>query len=101
MMGSHHLSARGEKLLRQYIDELLFYVWDPIGLNDVPEARDEYAGYVDHIFSLLMRDDAEDKIPPALTHFASVSMGLGSGAGNERKVTEQLLAYKAFMQGYT
>lgn len=31
--------------LDKRIDEVLFYVWDPIGVSDIPEARGEYSSY--------------------------------------------------------
>jgi hypothetical protein len=31
-------------------DEVLHYIWDPIGVAGVPEARDEYDSYLPHAF---------------------------------------------------
>jgi hypothetical protein len=50
----------GEKLppdqleLYRRTDEVLHYIWDPIGIADVPEARDEYHSYLPRIFELLL-----------------------------------------------
>lgn len=41
-----------QKKLYKAIDEILWQDWDPIGLNDNEEIRDEYQGYTPHIFSL-------------------------------------------------
>jgi hypothetical protein len=49
----------GEKLapneleLYRRVDEVLHYIWDPIGIAGVPEARDEYYGYLAKVYSLL------------------------------------------------
>ena len=32
--------------LHRRTDEVLHYIWDPIGVSGVPTARDEYSGYV-------------------------------------------------------
>ena len=39
-----------EELYRR-IDEVSHYIWDPIGLSDVPEARDEYHSYVPELYA--------------------------------------------------
>lgn len=40
------------KLYRR-VDEVMHYIWDPIGLSTVREARVEYQAYLPHVFSLL------------------------------------------------
>ena len=35
-------------------DEVLHYVWDPIGISDVPEARDEYESYLPTVWRLVI-----------------------------------------------
>jgi hypothetical protein len=35
-----------DKELYRRIDEVVHYLWDPIGVSDVPEARDEYHSYL-------------------------------------------------------
>lgn len=37
------------------IGEILHYLWDPIGVRGIPEARDEYDSYVAHVGALLER----------------------------------------------
>lgn len=41
----HKLTDDGLELYRR-VDEVLFYVWDPIGVANSPAARDEYYGYL-------------------------------------------------------
>ncbi len=41
-----------KKILEERIREILWYVWDPIGVNHVPEAWNEYTGYVAEISSI-------------------------------------------------
>jgi hypothetical protein len=37
-------------------DEVLHYIWDPIGIAGAPEARYEYHSYLPHVFSLLKQN---------------------------------------------
>jgi hypothetical protein len=39
------------------VDEVLFYVWDPIGVSDQPFARGEYESYVPSIVSLVEKTE--------------------------------------------
>ena len=34
-------------------DEVLHYIWDPIGVSDAPNARDEYSSYLPQVFKML------------------------------------------------
>ncbi len=48
----------GKDELRKRVDEVLFYVWDPIGVSQEPFARAEYEEYVPRILELLEKNDA-------------------------------------------
>ncbi|KAB0265203.1 hypothetical protein FEZ63_19615 [Microvirga brassicacearum] len=43
---------------RARIRELFMRAWDPIGVNGVPEAQDEYDGYVGKAYVMLMHEKA-------------------------------------------
>ena len=73
----HQLSPEHKELYRR-VDEVLHYLWDPIGVSDVPEARDEYHSYLPHVFSLLIRRVSAQEITDFLTHTASETMGLSN-----------------------
>ena len=47
------LSPKENKLYKR-VDETLFYIWDPIGVNHVPQARDEYYSFLPGIFELVI-----------------------------------------------
>ena len=73
------------KELYQRVDEALHYLWDPIGVSDVPEARDEYHSYLPHVFSLLVRRASAQEIADFLDHTATQTMGLANTErGRER-----------------
>ena len=63
------------KELTNRVDEVLYYLWDPIGVSDEPCARGEYSTYVGSIVSLL-NENKEDKIAKRLSEIETTSMGL-------------------------
>jgi len=82
---SRRLSSQQEELICR-VDEVLFYIWDPIGVKDVPEARDEYENYASHVFSLLNRNAGESVISTFLLKTETATMGLSKSARAERHV---------------
>jgi hypothetical protein len=40
-----------------HVDEVLHYIWDPLGVAGVPEARDEYRGYLPKVTELTNEGD--------------------------------------------
>ena len=69
------------KELTNRIDEVLYYLWDPIEVSDEPCARGEYSTYVGSILSLLI-NEKEEKIAKRLSEIETTSMCLSK---NERK----------------
>jgi len=65
-----------EKELYQRIDEVIHYVWDPIGVAGVPQARDEYDSYLPQVFSMLIEQKGENDIAAYLTGVEDNRMGL-------------------------
>ena len=71
----------GEKLppdemtLYRRVYEVLTYVWDPIGVREVPQARDEYRTYLPTVFKRVL--EAKDPAPIAeyLLMIEAESMG--------------------------
>jgi hypothetical protein len=53
-MGSR-MSPKDDALY-QAVGEVMHYIWDPIGVAGVPQARDEYYSYVPQVFGLLIKD---------------------------------------------
>ena len=81
---SQQLSPEHNELY-QRVDEVLQYLWDPIGVSGVPEARDEYASYLSHVFSLLVSRAGDQEIAEFLNHTATQTMGLSdTERGRER-----------------
>ena len=90
--------------LYQRVDEVLLYMWDPIGVAGCPEARDEYHGYLPHVFSLLVNQGTAEDIVAYLVKIETDNMGLSmSDRVRERaqKVAEVLEQYHDFIRSRT
>lgn len=78
------------------VDEILHYVWDPIGIAGVSEARDEYNSYVPTVVRLLIEEKEEEKIAAFLHRIAAERMGLSESPAtlaHEQKVAVMLLRH--------
>ena len=72
---ANSLSPKDQELLR-IIDEVLYYVWDPIGVSGVPQGRNEYGGYVGPVFTLLRAGAMDSEISSHLEAISTERMGL-------------------------
>jgi hypothetical protein len=80
--------------LYRAVDEVLHYVWDPIGVSDVPQARDEYHGYLVKIFSLVRDGGDEQVIASVLGAITTESMGLTANTSHDLKVARILIDWR-------
>lgn len=68
--------------------------WDPIGVEGIPEAQDEYDTYVARLYVMLMDENASPtEMAEYLYYVESDHMGLGNQAGREeicRQIGENL-----------
>jgi hypothetical protein len=80
--------------LSKRVDEVLFYVWDPIGVQPEPCARGEYWNYIEDVRKLV---DENDDIAPISAYLATVAsdmMGLTPNRKHCDEVAELLLEHK-------
>jgi len=80
--------------LYSFIDEILFKEWDPIGVSDIPEARDEYYGYLPQVFSKVINGESAKDIAKYLREIEVSSMGLLSANTNCTLIAEKILKQK-------
>lgn len=81
--------------LYQRVDEVLHYVWDPIGVAGEPMARDEYYAYLPTVFSLLKQSaDSREKIAQYLDYVVTDRMGLPENRKATLDVVDILLDWK-------
>ena len=55
---------------------MLHYLWDPIGISDVPEARDEYHTYCEQVYKLINENVDIETLATYLYDIEKDSMGL-------------------------
>ncbi|MFL9946940.1 hypothetical protein PQR68_13240 [Paraburkholderia agricolaris] len=77
------------------MDEVLYYLWDPIGVATSPAARDEYQMYLPTVLTMLQ--DGLDASPIAvyLDGVVTDRMGLDGNSEHSKRVAELLLDWKA------
>ena len=83
-----------QKNLYRLIDKILWGDWDPIGVNDMPEVRDEYQSYTSEIFSLKIRDADLETIAQHLLKIEEERMQLFGGIEKCRIVAAKIIAAK-------
>ncbi len=76
--------------IQESIRHILFYDWDPIGINDsFPD--DEYDSYVGGIYRLLASGASEFQIIERLYQLETISMGLNGNQERLKNVAEKLM----------
>jgi hypothetical protein len=73
------------------VKALLWEEWDPIGVNDMPEAHGEYDTYAEQVYVMLARGADAEEIARHLIWVVIEYMGLGTNGD-----AEALIARKAF-----
>lgn len=88
-----------ETALLRAVDEVLYYVWDPIGINDDPTVRDEYYDYVPRVFEILCADSPTEtifrEITGYLTHVEVNDISIG---GKKEETADRLISMKTHLQ---
>ena len=64
--------------IQESIRRVLLRDWDPIGVKDVPEAQDEYDGYVGSVYRLLAQGAGREAIAQYLAAVERDSMGIST-----------------------
>lgn len=90
------MSAHLEKAkqLSKSIRSLLLGEWDPIGINDVPEASDEYDAYVRGVHKLLAAGNGATDVFDYLWWVETEHMGLPGDRQATLAVAEKLAQLK-------
>ncbi len=58
------------------VSNILFYDWDPIGINSFEQCRDEYDGYVPVVVHWLLSGTDERELSSRLSQIQRSSMGM-------------------------
>lgn len=75
--------------LHRQIQDVLWFHWDPIGVNDTPRIRDEYDSYAHDILLLLFQNSSTDFLDEYLTWAAHENMGLPEVNDIQKKLREK------------
>ena len=73
--------------IKQKIDHILWEVWDPIGLNRISPARDEYSGYVNEVFQLLTSGASDHELAQHLLKIVHDRMELKAATVEDMQTT--------------
>lgn len=73
------------------IKQILFEDWDPIGVNAVPEAQDEYDSYVRGIYHRLIHRVPKHELFDYLWEVENNHMGLYGNRARTETVVEKLV----------
>jgi len=91
-------SLLDDRYLYRMVNEVLHYVWDPVGVADMPRARDEYYAYVPAAFELL-RDGADVAALAAhLDGIAAEQMGLSPDDTRSLKASRMLIEWRELVR---
>jgi hypothetical protein len=80
--------------LYRAVDEVLHYLWDPIGVSSIPEARDEYHGYLPHVFGMVRSGENEAAIAAYLSEVVTERMGLSADQRHAQNIAQVLLSWR-------
>lgn len=92
-MPTHESAALDDLLLRRY-DEVLHYLWDPIGISDMPGARTEYRSYLPRLSSLLAQHASQEIIEDYLSSISANRMGLGECREAAQRASKALIRWR-------
>jgi hypothetical protein len=87
------LAQKDEELYKR-VDEVLHYIWDPIGVSGMPMARDEYYSYLPQVFSLVKDGASADRIAIYLFKVVTERMELRETMENAHKIVKILQDWK-------
>ena len=79
------------RLVHSQIRTVLLNVWDPIGVQNEPNAQDEYDGYIGEIYSLLIRKATDQEITDRLLYIVQDAMGLDAAKAEDMQPTVRAL----------
>jgi hypothetical protein len=68
--------ASSIKTFYKTIDEIIWLQWDPLGVNEFEEARDEYYSYLPQLLRLLLSEPSQKTVADYLFEIETKNMGL-------------------------
>jgi len=69
---------------------VLLQTWDPIGIQNEPNAQDEYDGYVEGTYRLLSKDASDDELAAHLCSIVTDRMGFSADKQAQEETVKEL-----------
>ena len=91
---------KNDRELLSRVNEVLHYLWDPIGISDDPDARDEYDIYALQVCSLLKENAPQEKISKYLSQIVNDNMGLKGNNQHDEKIAKILINWMKYFEGH-
>jgi hypothetical protein len=99
ILGAEEMRKFDDSELQRRVDEVLYYIWDPIGVSNEPYARGEYDGYVPKVFKLVSKNNNIEPISAYLAKIVNTHMGLSADLKRCDYAAELLLKHKEAVKG--
>jgi len=78
--------------MHEKIKNVLMQDWDPIGVQEIPEAQDEYDNYVPMIYSMLISRKPVNEVLEYLLWLEGEHMGLTVDHQRTQLIAEKLVS---------
>ncbi len=88
-------NVRAKQFLMEEIQKILLKEWDPIGIQDIPEAQDEYDSYVSDIYKLIQSKRTESEVFDYLWGIETEHMGLSGDKKHTQTIANKLFKLSA------
>ena len=75
------------------IEEVVHYIWDPIGICDIPDARNEYSAYVNEIYTRVKIGD-EEKVLEYMKWVVEDRMGMAWNHESAKKSSAIMMIWR-------
>ena len=82
--------TNAKQFLWNEIQRILLRDWDPIGIQDIPEAQDEYDSYISSIYKLIQAKKSESELFECLWWIETENMGLSGNRKHTRTIANKL-----------
>ncbi len=89
--------SQQEKDLKRITDEILYYIWDPLGISPSPQARDEYSSCALGAFARLVDDCNEHQVIEYLSRMQVELYEINPNKEKDLEVSRLLLGAKSWI----
>jgi hypothetical protein len=90
-------STPADNELYRRIDEVIHYLWDPIGISPNPQARDEYLGYLPVIYRHVQAEEL-DTIIEYMQSVVTERMCMSFDKARATQAAEIMLEWKQLIE---